>query len=86
MNTFAGGMLCLSRRRSLLIEFVNSVPRNQLLRHKMTFINDMVHSPIFLRLGQFGRVFFSYILIWLCGRLLCRIKKCCFGGWIYGGK
>ena len=45
-------VLCTYRRSSLLTEFINSVPRNQLLQHKMVLINDIVHSPIFLRLGQ----------------------------------
>ena len=59
------------RRRSLLIEFINSVPKTRLLRHKMTFINDIVHSPIFLHLGQSSGLVESFWVSYPCLPLVC---------------
>jgi len=36
----------------ILIEFINSVPKERLIRHKMQCINDLVHSPVFLIPGE----------------------------------
>lgn len=43
---------CFSCFSGILIEFINSVPKDRLVRHKMQCINDLVHSPVFLIPGQ----------------------------------